>query len=273
MKFLILTLLLSSFSCLAQFRTANIENFDIEYEMSGSGKYIILLEAGMNRDLSDWDSIVPDISKMARVIRYSRVGNGNSTKTTQQFSAEQYAKHTKELLDALNINEPIIHISHSYGGMLARAFAGQYPDSVSALLLIDPSTEHDLDIVKKIDLQRAIKETKWMKSIGLKYGMVNEYLDYWAKRPMPNFNEIGDKPLTVIASIKKIDNPAVLQISDLGREKMGEAHKKWALTFPQGKAVLTEKSNHFIQKEEPELVLKELVELMSKLKLISNKSL
>jgi hypothetical protein len=47
---------------------------------------------------------------------------------------------------------------------------------------------------------------------------------------------------------------------------MGEAHKYWASTFPQGKAVLTEKSNHFIQKEEPELVLKELAELIVKLK-------
>jgi pimeloyl-ACP methyl ester carboxylesterase len=266
MKFLASISLLLSFSCLAQVQTINIGDFDIEYELSGSGKHLVLLEAGMTRDLSDWDTIIPDISKMVRVIRYSRAGNGNSSKTTQQFSAEQYANHTKSLLDALKVNEPVIHISHSYGGMLARAFAGQYPKSVNALLLIDPSTEHDLDIVKKIDLQKAIKETKWMKNMGLKDGMANEYLDYWAKRPMPNFDKIGDKPLTIIASIKKFDNPVVLQITDLGREKMGEAHKDWASTFPQGKAVLTEKSNHFIQKEEPELVLKELAELIGKLK-------
>jgi len=266
MKLLTLISLLLTFSCIAQIQTINIGDFDIEYELSGSGKHIVLLEAGMTRDLSDWDIIIPDISKVARVIRYSRAGNGKSSKTTQQFSAEQYANHTKSLLDALKISEPVIHVSHSYGGMLARAFTGQYPNSVIALLLIDPSTEHDLDIVKEIDLSRAIKETKWMKSIGLKDGMANEYLDYWAKRPMPNFDEIGDKPLTIIASIKKFENPVVLQITDLGREKMGKAHKVWAETFPRGKAVLTEKSNHFIQKEEPELVLKELAELMGKLK-------
>jgi pimeloyl-ACP methyl ester carboxylesterase len=265
MKFLTLISLLLSFSSLAQVQKINIGDFDIEYELSGSGKYIVLLEAGMTRDLSDWDTIIPDMSKMARVIRYSRAGNGNSSKTTQQFSAEQYANHTKSLLNALNINEPVIHVSHSYGGMLARAFAGQYSDSVSALLLIDPSTEHDLDIVKKLDLARAIKETKWMKNIGLKDGMANEYLDYWAKRPMPNFVEIGDKPLTIIASIKKFENPVVLQITDLGRKKMAEAHKAWAASFPQGKTVLTESSSHYIQKEEPELVLKELAELIAKL--------
>ena len=265
MKFLTLISLLLSFSSLAQVQKINIGDFDIEYELSGSGKYIVLLEAGMTRDLSDWDTIIPDMSKMARVIRYSRAGNGNSSKTTQQFSAEQYAFHTKSLLNALKINGPVIHVSHSYGGMLARAFTGQYPDSVSALLLIDPSTEHDLDIVKKLDLARAIKETKWMKNIGLKDGMANEYLDYWAKRPMPNFVEIGDKPLTIIASIKKFENPVVLQITDLGRKKMAEAHKAWTASFPQGKTILTENSSHYIQKEEPELVLKELAELIAKL--------
>jgi hypothetical protein len=127
------------------------------------------------------------------------------------------------------------------------------------------SEEDHLDIVKIIGLPRAIKETKWMKNRGLKDGMANEYLDYWAKRPMPYFVEIGDKPLTIIASIKKFENPVVLKITDLGRDKRGEAHKAWAESFPQGKTVLTENSHHYIQKEEPELVLKELAELIARL--------
>jgi len=46
---------------------------------------------------------------------------------------------------------------------------------------------------------------------------------------------------------------------------MGEALKTWAVSFPQGKAVLTEKSLHYIQKEELELVIKELAELIVRL--------
>ncbi len=265
MKFLALLSTIISFTCFAQVQTINIRDFDIEYELTGSGKHIILLEAGMGGDLSDWDTIIPSFSKFARVLRYSRVGNGNSTQTNQQFSAEQYAFYTKNLLDALKIKGPVIHISHSYGGMLARAFAAQYPDSVEALLLIDPSNEHDLDIAQEIDLSRAIKETKWLKDIGLKNGMANEYLDYWSKRPMPNFEQIGDKPVTVISSIKKWENPPILQLTDVGRVKMAESNKVWAEAFPKGKAVFTENSNHYIQKEEPELILKELSEIMAKL--------
>jgi len=51
MKFLASISLLLSFSCLAQVQTIKIGDFDIEYELSGSGKHLVLLEAGMTRDL------------------------------------------------------------------------------------------------------------------------------------------------------------------------------------------------------------------------------
>ena len=45
----------------------------------------------------------------------------------------------------------------------------------------------------------------------------------------------------------------------------GELWQHWASEFPQGKSVLTEKSGHFIQSDEPDLVVSELVELIQKL--------
>ena len=45
----------------------------------------------------------------------------------------------------------------------------------------------------------------------------------------------------------------------------GELWQEWASAFPQGKSVLTGKSGHFVQIDEPELVLNELLVLMQKL--------
>jgi len=268
MKFLsvlsILPILVFSLPCFSQAQKINIGDFDIEVEVLGSGENTVLFEAGMTRDLNDWDAVFYKVAKIAQVIRYSRVGNGNSSKTTQHFSAEQYARHTKKLLETLHITQPIIHVSHSYGGIIARTFAAQYPKKVKALMLIDPASEHDLDIMRAIDLTKAIAEIKWLKNRGVKDGMANEYLDYWTKRPMPNFSKIGDKPLTLIASVKKWDKPPILLMTDLGRVKMGEQHKAWAESFPQGKAILTENSYHYIQNEEPDLVINELKKLLAR---------
>lgn len=243
----------------------NLGEHHIDYQISGSGKYTILLEAGMARDLSDWDAVVQYMAKEAKVIRYSRLGNGKSSKIKQQFSAEQYAEHSKILLDELDVTQPIIHISHSYGSIIGRIFAEKYPESVKAMMLIEPASEHDLDIMRKIDLAKATQEIKWLKEMDIKDGMANEYLDYWAKRPMPNFTEIGNKPLTLIASIKKWQEPPILLMTNIGRVKMGQQHKAWAESFPQGRAVLTENSYHFIQNEEPELIIKELKLLFARL--------
>lgn len=269
MKFLfvlsVLSILVFPLPCFAQVQTVSIGDFDIEFEISGSGENTVLFEAGMTRDLTDWGTVFSELAKIAKVIRYSRVGNGNSSKTKQHFSAEQYADHTKKLLETLHITQAVIHVSHSYGGIIARTFAAQYPENVKALMLIDPASEHDLDIMRAIDLTKAIAEIKWLKNIGVKDGMANEYLDYWTKRPMPNYSKIGDKPLTLIASVKKWPEPPILLMTDLGRIKMGEQHKAWAESFPQGKAILTENSYHYIQKEEPDLVISELKKLIARL--------
>ena len=178
MKLLSLMLaLFCSVFCNAQIQKINIGEFKLEYEKTGTGENVILLEAGMTRDLKDWGNVITELAKTAQVIRYSRAGNGNSSATEQHFSAEQYATHTKRLLDALKINKPVIHLSHSYGGILARAFAAKYPNSVKALLLIDPASEHDLDIMRAINLSKATEEIKWLKSQGAKNGMANEYID------------------------------------------------------------------------------------------------
>ena len=38
----------------------------------------------------------------------------------------------------------------------------------------------------------------------------------------------------------------------------GQMWQQWATAFPQGRAVLTKKSGHYVQFDEPELVLSEL---------------
>lgn len=117
MKYLSVVFTLFISACaLAQVDKINVGVYEIEYEYIGTGENIILLEAGMTRDLQDWDIIVADLATMAQVIRYSRVGNGNSTQTEQHFSAEQYAEQTKGLLDALKIKKA----NYSYLALLWR---------------------------------------------------------------------------------------------------------------------------------------------------------
>lgn len=242
-----------------------VNEFELEYEIAGNGKHTILLEAGGSSAMTDWDPVFSQIKDQAIVIRYSRVGNGNSTQIKRHFTSRDYADYASELLEKLNISEPVILVAHSYGGSVARDFAAAYPDKVKALLLLDPSSEHDVDILRAIDLDRGNREIAQIKMDDMKDGMSNQYLDFWSKRPLPDYPQIKAMPVTVIASVKTMENPPNLFFTDKGRELWGEHWQSWAAAFPQGRAVLTAKSGHFIQFDEPQLVVQELTRLIEQL--------
>lgn len=44
----------------------------------------------------------------------------------------------------------------------------------------------------------------------------------------------------------------------------GELHTEWTAAFPQGRAVLTDKSYHYPQHDEPKMVVDEIVKLIGR---------
>ncbi|WP_419147635.1 alpha/beta fold hydrolase [Pseudoalteromonas 'SMAR'] len=266
MKFLGLLLsLLLPIAVVAKPSFITIKGYKVEYEIAGKGKQTVFLEAGGSAGLSDWDPIFNRLAQFSRVIRYSRIGNGGSEQLSKNYSSEEYAEEARLVLEALNIKKPVVYVAHSYGAYIARRFAATYPEWLSGLMLIEPSSEHDVDIMRSIDLAKAEKQIAQVKLDDLKNGMSNQYLDFWSKRPLPDYPEIGDIPVTVIASVKKYNNKEVLFFTDKAREMWGELHTQWALAFPQGKAVLTDKSYHFPQQDEPEMVVQEVRELLNRI--------
>lgn len=254
-----------SFTVSAQPALISVNEFELEYEVAGNGRHIVFLEAGGSAGMSDWEPVFNQIAEHATVIRYSRVGNGNSTAVRRHFTSRDYADYASELLAKLDIEQPVILVAHSYGGSVARDFAAAYPEQIKALLMLDPSSEHDVDILRALDLEEGNRQIAEIKLDDMKNGMSNQYLDFWSKRPLPNYPQIRDIPVTVIASVRKIEEPENLFFTDQGRVMWGELWQGWANAFPQGRSVLTEESGHFVQFDEPELVIRELLALMQKL--------
>ncbi|MEX2963074.1 alpha/beta fold hydrolase [Microbulbifer sp. TYP-18] len=140
-----------------------INGYDVEYEISGSGKHTVFLEAGGSAGLSDWDPIFESLAKKTRVVRYSRIGNGGSEKLRKNYSSEEHAEEARLVLESLNVRKPVVYVAHSYGAYIARHFAASYPEWVAGLMLVEPASEHDVDIMRQIDLVKAEKEIAQVK--------------------------------------------------------------------------------------------------------------
>ena len=53
-------------------------------------------------------------------------------------SIDNLVSELEEMLDSLEISEPLILVAHSFGSLIARAYCYRNPDRVVELLLLDP---------------------------------------------------------------------------------------------------------------------------------------
>ena len=71
-----------------------------------------------------------------RVIAIDRLGFGRSSKPDIHYNLHMPARHTKLLLDHLNIKYAAI-VGHSMGGMVATRFASTYPEITSHVVMVN----------------------------------------------------------------------------------------------------------------------------------------
>ena len=94
---------------------------------------------GKNFCAATWEQTIRALSDAGyRVIAPDQIGWCKSTKPARyQYSFHQLAANTHALIASLRLGKVAV-IGHSTGGMLAARFALMYPDTVSALVLVNP---------------------------------------------------------------------------------------------------------------------------------------
>ncbi|WP_246395626.1 alpha/beta fold hydrolase [Gluconacetobacter tumulisoli] len=103
-----------------------------------NGRVAVLLH-GKNFCAATWEATIGVLSRYGyRVIVPDQIGFCKSSKpAAYQFSFQQLARNTHDLLDSLGIRQATL-IGHSTGGMLAIRYALMYPAATHQLVLVDP---------------------------------------------------------------------------------------------------------------------------------------
>lgn len=160
----VLWLLLASLNCVqAQPQAQNtnmitVDGVRLEYLDIGSGSHTLVLETGVGQGLAYWQPMLAELSRLnLRTVLYSRAGNGQS-EPAADISLAASNQRLAKLLTALGINNQLIVVGHSFGGLHARTFAARYPKRVSALLLLDPSHEHFASALQQYDAAWAARD-------------------------------------------------------------------------------------------------------------------
>lgn len=150
-------------------------------------KNVVLLH-GKNFNGAYWRTTIEALTKKGfRVIVPDQIGFGKSSKPEHfQYTFQQLASNTKQLLDELGVTKTTI-LGHSMGGMIATRFALMYPETTEKLVLADPIGLEDWKLVVPY------KSVDWWYQQELKkdYASIKKYEQdsYYGGNWKPEYDE------------------------------------------------------------------------------------
>jgi pimeloyl-ACP methyl ester carboxylesterase len=128
----------------------------LHYAIAGKGPALVLLH-GFPDNHTIWTNVMPVLAKQFTIIAPDLPGAGKSPLSGQSMLTD-IATDIAKLLEQLNIDKAII-AGHSMGGYTALAFAGQYPQMVDGISMINSTSKPD-DNEKKETRRKVIAIVK-----------------------------------------------------------------------------------------------------------------
>jgi pimeloyl-ACP methyl ester carboxylesterase len=130
----------------------------------GSGNSTVLFEAGIAATNLNWFHIQEMVSHFALTASYDRSGLGWSSPCRTARTPANIVGELHELLQEAGIKPPYILVGHSFGGLVMRRFALDYPEEVTSVVLVDPMRCEEwppMNPKKQCELDRGIKLSRF----------------------------------------------------------------------------------------------------------------
>ena len=160
------------------------------YELGGPGKgRTVVLAAGISVPYYIWDpTFAALVGAGFRVLRFDYYGRGYSDRPDIAYTQDVYVRQLAELLDALNITQPVDLAGLSFGGSIVTTFADRYPDRVRSLVYVDPTfrTPYTVPYVEQVPMLwnflTAVFDERWWADAQLDDFLRPERFPDWPDR-------------------------------------------------------------------------------------------
>ena len=146
----------------------DIGGFRLHALLCGQGTPTVVLEPALGGFAQQYAQIQSAVAAFTRALAYDRAGQGWSDVSPSPRTPADLAGELKTLLGRLGIQPPYILAGHSFGGLLARIYAGLHPEEVAGVILIDASHEDLYDLFPDIDkmVSRAAMGVRLLKLVS-----------------------------------------------------------------------------------------------------------
>ncbi|HZE71864.1 MAG TPA: alpha/beta hydrolase [Pyrinomonadaceae bacterium] len=256
---------------------------------SGRGSPTVVLVGGLRASADDWSmsnkstpAVFPKVAKFTRVCAWDRPGTpvgenpSRSDPALQPTTAKDAVADLHALLSAAGEAGPYVLVGHSYGGLIVRLYASTFPKEVSGLVLIDALSEglQDAETPEQWVIQRKLIQNDDPENLALYPALERIDVDGSLNqiRAAPPLHSIplvvlsADRPWgpqvpSMIAAGKLPADipPDFGYVTDAAQKK---AQERLAKLVPDEKHITNTNSGHEIHKEQPQLVIDAIREVV-----------
>ena len=244
-------------------------------QCEGSGTPTVLLEAGLGGWSADWEPVLPALSQATRVCAYDRAGLGQSDPPRlRPRTSQDIALDLHTLLETAGEAGPYVLVGHSMGGFHVRVFAGQYPDEVAGVVLVDAShpdqTQAFLDALPTDDSETIASIRRGLEASYSDPSRNAEDLDVATSAELVRgSSDLGDRPLMVVTA-NQAGNPSGEGVPDEVDALLDEAWLRLQADLvtlsSRGSQVVADSGGHMVQFDAPQTVIDAVLEVVGQVR-------
>jgi pimeloyl-ACP methyl ester carboxylesterase len=243
-----------------------VHNHEIALYRTGQSGPTLILEAGGGSSHRVWNAVVPRLAQHARVLAYDRPGYGLSTPCDSPRTALRIARELNEALRTAGITGPNYLAGWSFGGAIARVYAGEFAQMTRGLLLVDPAPEDFY-----VRAQRELPDLWTLEEESYFPALYADSTRRAEQRELAGYSASMEQAR---ASDEKHATPTVVLIAGRdGREQPDpisaiwiDELKRWAARRPATTATIVPRAGHHIARENPDAVVAAFIALMRRSK-------
>jgi pimeloyl-ACP methyl ester carboxylesterase len=256
--------------------TVDVGGRKLYIECRGKGSPPVILISGYRNNAAIWTTqpkpgvapVFDAVAAFTQACAYDRPGTildathlSRSDPVAMPRSADEVVSELHGLLDAARIAAPYVLVAHSLGGLFARLYAATYPSEIAGLVLVDAWPESMPKLLGPEQWQ-AYEKLSAPPPPGLETYRDLEVIDFGAasrriteaalRQPLPEI------PLFILSRAKPVALPPNVP-ADFSPSAFEAAWRKGqdelASLLPDAKHVVATESDHYIQIEQPDLVI------------------
>jgi len=220
-------------------------------------EHTVVLESGGGKYSDAYQAVQDTLAKLTgvRVLSYDRSGFGQSELGPDDLDAVGEVDALRRCLEVQGLDDKLILVGHSYGGLLVQLFVQRYPELVSGLVLIDAM---NVGFVDRFGLDNLNAVTPYFDNPTANHEKAgNRMVDFFPETlaTMTGRGLPADKPVVLITAGNA---PFSLDVWRSCHEEMVADSERHRMVIAQG-------NNHDIVDENPELVVSTIARLVSEI--------